>query len=59
MKSPIKLRYILLAIVVVVLFNAFGSLNQKLNKADYYHCLSTSKMTEVECSVITNYQLNK
>lgn len=59
MKSPIKFRWIILVVVVIALFNAFGALNQKLNKADYYHCLSTSKMTEVECQVITNYNPSK
>lgn len=59
MKSPIKFRWILLVVAVIALFNAFGALNQKLNKADFHHCLSTYKMTEVECSVITNYQLDK
>lgn len=59
MKSPIKFRWILLAVIVIALFNTFGALNQKLNKADYHHCLVTSKMSKVECQIVTNYNPSK
>jgi hypothetical protein len=56
MKSPIKLRYVLLAAVVVLTFN---SINNALKRSDYNHCLVTSKMTSEQCQEITGYQLNK
>lgn len=56
MKSPIKLRYVLIAVVVVLTFN---SVNDSLKRSDYHHCTVTSKMTSEQCQVITGYQLNK
>lgn len=56
MKSPIKLRYVLLAAVVVLIFN---SINNALKRSDYNHCLVTSTMTKAECSTVTNYNPSK
>lgn len=56
MKSPIKLRYVLL--VAVIAF-AFNGINNSLKRSDYHHCTVTSKMTSEQCQAITGYQLNK
>lgn len=56
MKSPIKLRYVLIAVVVVFTFNG---INNSLKRSDYNHCLVTSKMSKEQCSVVTGYIINK
>lgn len=56
MKSPIKLRYILLVAVAVLTFN---SVNNALKRSDYNHCLVTSTMSKAECSAVTNYNPSK
>lgn len=56
MKSPIKLRYVLLATIIVFTFNG---INNALKRSDYNHCLITSKMTSEQCQSATGYQLNK
>lgn len=56
MKLPIKLRYVLIAVVVVLTFN---SVNNALKRSDYNHCIITSTMTKSECSAVTNYNPSK
>lgn len=56
MKSPIKLRWILLVTVAVLTFN---SVNNALKRSDYNHCIVTSTMTKAECSTVTNYNPSK
>lgn len=56
MKSPIKLRYVLLVAVVVFTFNG---INNALKRSDYNHCIVTSTMTKAECSAVTNYNPSK
>lgn len=56
MKSPIKLRWILLVAVAVLTFN---SVNNALKRSDYNHCLVTSTMGKSECSTVTNYNPSK
>lgn len=47
-----KIRYILIAIVTVVLFNAAGN---AMRRSDYQHCKVTSHHTLQECSELTGY----
>lgn len=56
MKSPIKFRWILLAVVVVFTFNG---INNALKRSDYNHCLVTSTMSKAECQSVTNYNPSK
>lgn len=56
MKSPIKLRYVLLVAVVVF---TFKGINNALKRSDYHHCTVTSKMTSEQCSAVTGYVVNK
>lgn len=56
MKSPIKLRYVLLVAVIVF---AFNGINNSLKRSDYHHCTVTSKMTPEQCQSVTGYVVNK
>lgn len=56
MKSPIKLRYVLLSTIIVFTFNG---INNALKRSDYNHCLVTSTMSKAECQSITNYNPSK
>lgn len=47
-----KIRYILIAIVAVVLFNAAGN---AMRRSDYQHCKVTTHHTLQECSELTGY----
>jgi len=56
MKSPIKFRYILIAIFVVFMFN---TVNDSLKRSDFNHCLVTSKMSKEQCAAVTGYNPSK
>lgn len=56
MKSPIKFRYVLLAVVAMLTFN---SINDALKRSDFNHCLVTSKMSKEQCSEATGYNQSK
>jgi hypothetical protein len=51
-----KIRYILIAIVTVVLFNAAGN---AMRRSDFQHCRVTSHMTVQECESVTGYTVDK
>lgn len=48
-----KIRYILIAVIVLV--SAANIVLYKMNKADYNHCLITTKLSSIECSYETGY----
>lgn len=51
-----KIRYILIAVIAVVLFN---NVSTALKRSDYHHCMVTSHMSSVECQEVTGYTVDK
>ena len=51
-----KIRYILIAVIAVVLFN---NVSTALKRSDYHHCRVTSHMTVQECQEVTGYTVAK
>lgn len=51
-----KIRYILIAVIAVVLFN---NVSTALKRSDYNHCRVTSHMTVQECQEVTGYTVDK
>lgn len=56
MKLPIRIRYILIIVFAVFMFN---TVNDSLKRSDYNHCLVTSKMTSEQCQSVTGYNPSK
>nr|DAY34832.1 MAG TPA: hypothetical protein [Bacteriophage sp.] len=48
-----KIRYILIAIIAVVLFN---NVSTAMRRSDFHHCRVTSHMTINECQEATGYK---
>lgn len=48
-----KIRYILISAIVLV--TATNIILNKMDKADYHHCLTTTQLSSIECSYLTNY----
>lgn len=52
-----KIRYILIAIVAVISINAaFGGISNAMRRSDYQHCKVTTKHSEKECRILTQYE---
>lgn len=51
-----KIRYILIAVIAVVLFN---NVSTALKRSDYNHCRVTSHMTVQQCQEVTGYTVDK
>ncbi len=51
-----KIRYILIAVIAVVLFN---NVSTAMRRSDFQHCRVTSHMTVAECEQATGYTVAK
>lgn len=51
-----KIRYILIALIAVVLFNNVSTV---MRRSDFQHCRVTSHMTVQECENATGYTIDK